>query len=72
MIFPYNPYNFTLPELSVLLMSMHVESSKALPRRRTYKKAVMRYIIEETVIAECAENTKSAPPVREEREYCDS
>lgn len=41
------PHHLTLPELSVLLMSIHIESVQRVRPRKTYKKALMRYIVEE-------------------------
>jgi len=42
-----HPHHLTAPELTVLLMSLHVENMGQAKRRRLRKQAVMRYIVEE-------------------------
>jgi len=41
------PYGITLPELTVILMSMHVESVHCITRQRISKRTVIRYIVEQ-------------------------
>lgn len=40
-------HSLTLPEMAVLLMNMHVETVVRLRPRTRYRKAVMRYVMEE-------------------------
>ena len=40
-------HNLTMPEMAVLLMNMHIETVVRLRPRTRYRKAVMRYIMEE-------------------------
>ncbi len=40
-------HSLTLPEMAVLLMNMHVETVVRLRPHKRYRKAVMRYIMEE-------------------------
>ena len=44
-----HPYNISLCELAVLLMSMHVEELESRPDRWR-RRAIMRYIVEELVL----------------------
>jgi len=41
------PYRVTLSELTVLLMSLHVEATHCVRPRKVRKRAVIRYIVEE-------------------------
>lgn len=41
------PHNLTLPELTVLLMTLHIEKLPTRQSRRVVKRAVFSYIVEE-------------------------
>jgi len=56
-----HPYHITYRELTVLLMSLHVESAHCVRPRCLKKRTVMRYIVEDTPNSQAEEFAEPLP-----------
>jgi hypothetical protein len=64
------PHRITHRELTVLLMSLHVEAAHCVRPRCQKKRAVMRYIVEKTPVLNDNEEAPPAPEKMKDAEFC--